>query len=139
MRLLSWSVILAIAPWSSASAGLVQVTPSPPAVTPTATAAPSELAAFILASYTKHEHEIAMRDGVRLHTAVYVPKDESRRYAILLQRTPYSTSPYGADNYRQTLGPSERFARDGFIFVYQDVRGRNLSEGEFIETTPHRP
>ena len=80
-----------------------------------------------------------MRDGVRLHTAIYVPKDQSRPYAILMQRTPYSTSPYGADSYRPTLGPSERFAREGFIFVYQDVRGRYLSEGGFIEMTPHRP
>ena len=54
-------------------------------------------------------------------------------------RTPYSVSPYGADQYRTALGPSERFAHDGFIFVYQDVRGRYLSEGKFVETTPHRP
>ncbi len=133
---LKWALILGTAPWWNASAGLATVTPTP---TPTATVAPLDLPAFIRSSYTKHEHAIAMRDGVRLHTAIYVPKDQSRRYAILLQRTPYSTSPYGADRYRETLGPSERFARDGFVFVYQDVRGRYLSGGEFIETTPHRP
>jgi hypothetical protein len=98
----------------------------------------ADLAAYIRASYTKHEHEIPMRDGRRLHTAVYVPKDDSRSYAILLVRTPYSVAPYGVDRYRERLGPSERFARAGFVFVYQDVRGRHLSEGEFIETTPQR-
>jgi putative CocE/NonD family hydrolase len=96
------------------------------------------LKSFITASYTKHEHRIAMRDGKRLHTAIYIPKDRSRRYAILLQRTPYSVSPYGVDRFRERLGPSERFAREGFIFVYQDVRGRFLSEGQFVEMTPHR-
>ena len=100
--------------------------------------ADADLHAFIRAGYTKSEHAIEMRDGARLHTIVYAPKDDSRRYAILLSRTPYSVSPYGADDYRKALGPSERYARAGFVFVYQDVRGRYLSEGEFLETTPHR-
>jgi putative CocE/NonD family hydrolase len=110
---------------------------APPMVFPTPT--PAVDAAFIRARYTKHEHAIPMRDGARLHTAIYVPKDDRRPYAILMQRTPYSVTPYGVDNYREMLGPSQRFTRDGFVFVYQDVRGRNMSEGEFIETTPHRP
>lgn len=70
-----------------------------------------ELADFIKASYTKYEYSIPMRDGKHLFTAVYVPKDSSHSYAIMLTRTPYSVSPYGVDQYRQTLGPSEAFAR----------------------------
>jgi hypothetical protein len=77
-----------------------------------------------------------MRDGVKLFTSVYVPKDTARQYPILVTRTPYSVSPYGVDNYRSSLGPSERFAREGYIFVYQDVRGRNMSEGEFVNMRP---
>jgi putative CocE/NonD family hydrolase len=119
------------------TAAAVNVSPTP-TVAPTATPV-VDLATFIRANYTKHEHAIPMRDGVRLYTAVYAPKDQSRRYAVMMQRTPYSVSPYGVDRYRSALGPSERFAREGFIFVYQDVRGRNMSEGRFSETTPHRP
>ena len=98
-----------------------------------------ELAAFIKASYTKYEYEIPARDGVKLYTSVYVPKDDSRSYGVMLMRTPYSLRPYGVDRYRDSLGPSERCAREGFIFVYQDVRGRFMSEGKFIEATPHHP
>jgi putative CocE/NonD family hydrolase len=97
-----------------------------------------DLANHIKAAYTKYEYEIPMRDGKRLFTAVYVPKDDSRDYAIMLKRTPYSISPYGVDNYPGSLGPSDLFARESFIFVYQDVRGRYMSEGEFIEVTPHK-
>jgi putative CocE/NonD family hydrolase len=90
--------------------------------------------------YTKHEYRIPMRDGARLFTAVYVPKDAStaRTYPFLIERTPYSVAPYGPDNYPKRLGPALGFARDGFIFVYQDVRGRYQSDGTFIEMTPHK-
>ena len=80
-----------------------------------------------------------MRDGVKLFTAVYVPKDCSTSYPIMLLRTPYSVAPYGVDNYRATIGPSEHFMKDGFIVVYQDVRGRYMSEGEWTEVRPHNP
>ena len=80
-----------------------------------------------------------MRDGVKLFTAVYVPKDRSTTYPIMLLRTPYSVAPYGVDNYRPTIGPSEHFMKDGFIVVYQDVRGRYMSEGEWTEVRPHNP
>jgi len=97
------------------------------------------LAEYIAASYTKYEYRIPMRDGKKLFTAVYVPKDDSRKYGMMLLRTPYGINPYGVDQYRDKLGPSELFAREGLIFVYQDVRGRYLSEGTFVEATPHRP
>jgi uncharacterized protein len=93
---------------------------------------------FVRSHYTKHEYRIAMRDGVKLFTAVYAPKDKSRLYPILMVRTPYSVKPYGSQNYRDRLGPADSFAREGFIFVYQDVRGRYLSEGEFIDESPHQ-
>ncbi len=93
-------------------------------------------ASEVRASYTKHEYEIPMRDGKRLFTAVYVPKDASRTYPILLNRTPYGVRPYGVDRYREELGPSSLFRKDGFIFAYQDVRGRFMSEGEWREMTP---
>ncbi len=85
--------------------------------------------------YTKYEFQIPMRDGVKLFTAVYAPKDLSQPYPLLMQRTPYTVAPY---NYRTLLGPSELFSKEGFIFVYQDVRGRYLSEGTFVDIPPHK-
>src|SRR5256712_12400588 len=90
-------------------------------------------------NYTKHEYTIPMRDGVRLFTSVYIPKDRSISYPILLSRTPYSVAPYGEDRYRENVGPSPLFAKEGYIIVYQDVRGRWMSEGEFEHVRPHRP
>ncbi len=88
--------------------------------------------------YAKREVLIPMRDGVRLFTAIYTPKEGSRTYPILLQRTPYSVWPYGEAAFPPQLGPSARFQDEGFIFVYQDVRGRMLSEGEFVNMRPQR-
>jgi putative CocE/NonD family hydrolase len=93
----------------------------------------------VQAAYTKQEVSIPMRDGKKLFTAIYAPKDASQPWPILLTRTPYSVGPYGADKFKSALGPSSLFQKDGFIFVYQDVRGRNLSEGDFMNVTPHRP
>jgi uncharacterized protein len=87
--------------------------------------------------YTKYEYRIPMRDGVHLFTSVYVPKDSSRSYPFLIDRTPYSVGPYGVDQYRNRLGPSPEFDKSGYIFVFQDVRGRYMSEGTFIEMRPH--
>ena len=89
----------------------------------------------VRARYTKYEYRVPMRDGVRLFTQVYVPKDSSQRYPFLLTRTPYSVAPYGVDNYRASLGPSESFEKEGFIFVYQDARGRNMFGGR-VPTSP---
>jgi uncharacterized protein len=87
--------------------------------------------------YTKYEYRIPMRDGVHLFTAVYVPKDSSKPYPFLINRTPYSVGPYGVDFYRTQLGPSPDFDKAGYIFVMQDVRGRYMSEGTFVEMRPH--
>ena len=89
--------------------------------------------------YVKHEYRIPMRDGVKLFTAVYVPRDASskKRYPILMLRTPYSVAPYGEDRYRRALGPNRHLQRSGYIFVYQDVRGCYMSEGTFVNMRPH--
>lgn len=93
--------------------------------------------AEVKAQYTKYEYRIPMRDGKRLLTAVYVPKDQGQTYPILLTRTPYNVMPYGADQYRDNLGPSPLFDRAGYIFALQDVRGRWMSEGEYVNMRPH--
>jgi len=93
---------------------------------------------YTKAHYVKHEHLIPMRDGVKLFTVVYVPKDTSQNYPIMIQRTPYSAAPYGPGNYKPVLGPSETFEKEGFIFAYQDVRGRYMSEGEFVDIPPRK-
>lgn len=90
-------------------------------------------------NYTKSEYQLVMRDGIKLFTSVYVPRDASQKYPIIMQRTPYSVAPYGPENYRPQLGPSPLFAKEGFIFVYQDVRGRNMSEGDFAWMRPYKP
>ncbi len=109
-----------------------------PAASP---AAPAARALFIRENYTKFEYRIAMRDGVKLFTSVYIPKDvftDGRTYPILLERTGYNVAPYGADQYRANLGPSELFEREKFIFAYQDVRGRFMSEGDFVTIRPQK-
>ncbi|RRB06803.1 CocE/NonD family hydrolase [Larkinella rosea] len=97
---------------------------------------------FIKENYNKFEYQIPMRDGIKLFTAVYVPKDISaeKKYPILMQRTPYSCQPYGADQFpRRRFGPSEFIMKDKYVIVYQDVRGRWMSEGVFQEMTPQIP
>src|SRR5437762_818946 len=97
---------------------------------------------FVRENYTKFEYRVPMRDGVKLFTSVYIPKDvftDARTYPIMMQRTGYNVAPYGIDQYRATLGPSELFAREKFIFVYQDIRGRFLSEGPYVLMRPHNP
>ena len=93
---------------------------------------------YTRAHYTKYDYRIPMRDGVRLFTSVYMPKDRLQSYPFLIERTPYSVGPYGIDNYRPVLGQSEAFEKEEFIFVYQDVRGRYLSEGTFIDIPFHK-
>ncbi len=92
---------------------------------------------YIRSHYSKYEVRVPMRDGVRLFTSVYVPNDTSKTYPFLMYRTPYSIGPYGADRYRERLGPSKKYEEEGFIFVAQDVRGRFMSEGAFVNMRPH--
>ena len=91
----------------------------------------------VKAHYTKYEYRIPMRDGARLFTQVFVPKESDKPLPFLVSRTPYSIAPYGTDNYPKRLGPAEEFEKSGYIFVKQDVRGRWMSEGKWEEMTPH--
>ena len=94
---------------------------------------------YIASHYTKSEYQIPMRDGVKLFTAVYAPKDTSQTWPFFLTRTQSGVRPYGADQYPRDLGPSPLFAKEGYIFVYQDIRGRFMSEGNFVNMRPHNP
>jgi len=91
--------------------------------------------------YVKYEHRVAMRDGVRLLTAVFVPRDASasKVYPILLFRSPFGVGPYGPDEYFPVGAQTIALLEAGYIFVRQDVRGRLMSEGDFTHVTPHRP
>lgn len=92
--------------------------------------------AYVRNNYTKIERQITMRDGVKLFTAIYMPKDQSKKYPFLINRTPYTVAPYGEDKYKLSLGSFPALMREGFIFVYQDVRGRWMSEGNFEDIRP---
>ena len=95
-------------------------------------------AKFIRENYTRATFKIHVRDGVKLHTIVYMPKAQFQNSPILLTRTPYSVRPYGVDRYPDHLGPAASFALDGFVFAYQDVRGRWMSEGTFVNMRPEK-
>jgi putative CocE/NonD family hydrolase len=97
---------------------------------------PKDLAAYIRQHYSRSDHLIPMRDGVRLYTVVYAPKNKDQTYPILLNRTPYGVGPYDKDKFRKSLGPNPLFVKEGYIFVYQDVRGRYMSEGVFVNMRP---
>ena len=92
---------------------------------------------FVQENYEKSIYEIPMRDGTKLFTIVYSPKDKSKTYPMLMKRTCYSVRPYEADKMPRSLGPSTHLMRDMYIFVYQDVRGRWMSEGQFDNMRPH--
>lgn len=90
---------------------------------------------FVEENYNKSEYQIEMRDGIKLFTIVYTPKDEAEPYPILMQRTPYSIAPYGA-RLRHRLSANEQLEKDKYIFVFQDVRGKFMSQGEFVDMRP---
>jgi len=94
---------------------------------------------FVKDNYDKKEVTITMRDGIKLHTTIYSPKDQSKTYPILFQRTPYSCKPYGEDKFRKRIGPNTTIAKEGYIIVYQDVRGRWMSEGVYDNMRPYIP
>ena len=89
--------------------------------------------------YNKTEVNIPMRDGINLHATIYSPKDTSENYPILLQRTPYSSRPYGENEFKKRIAPNEELMKDKFIVVYQDVRGRWMSEGVYDNMRAYIP
>lgn len=94
---------------------------------------------YVKENYNKIEVKIPMRDGINLHTTIYSPKDTSQDYPILMQRTPYSSRPYGEGQYKKRVGPNNTLMEDKFIFVYQDVRGRWMSEGIYDNMRAYIP
>ena len=97
----------------------------------------SQDSAWIRENYYKVERTIAMRDGVKLFTSFYIPKDTTEQHPILLTRTPYSCAPYGTDKWRNFAERYYRYyLREGYIIATQDVRGRWMSEGQFVDVRP---
>lgn len=102
-----------------------------------ATAALAQQGNLTSKDYAKSQYDIEMRDGVKLHTVVYAPKDDSREYPILIKRTPYSCRPYKEGVVPERIVSNPYMQREGFIFVCQDVRGRWMSEGQYTTMTPN--
>jgi len=111
-------------------------TPAPGAAVLAAPTAEMSRADQVRALYAKREVMIPMRDGAKLHTAIYTPKSAPNAFPILLRRTPYSCRPYGADAFPETPGPTDLFTEAGYAFAIQDVRGAYMSEGEFLDMRP---
>ena len=94
---------------------------------------------YVAQNYSKKEVYIPMRDGKKLFTSIYSPKDTTKTYPILMMRTPYSCRPYGEDQFKDKIGPNPLLIKDGYIFVYHDVRGRRMSEGTFDNMRAYLP
>jgi len=94
---------------------------------------------WLKAHLDKQEVYITMRDGVRLFTSIYTPKDTTKTYPMLMTRTPYNIEPSGPEGYNYGLANRVKLIKEGYIFVFQDVRGRYMSEGEFLDTRPYIP
>ncbi len=101
-------------------------------------ASPSDRQGYFERHYRKSEHRVPMRDGVRLFTQVYSPLDASEPHPIIVMRTPYGIGPYGEAFTNLTI-PSLLFAKEGYIMVFQDVRGMSMSEGTFRFIRPYVP
>jgi uncharacterized protein len=87
--------------------------------------------------YYKIEKAVSMRDGIRLFTCVYLPKDSTEKHPVLMERTPYNCAPYGPDNYKPLYNTYLMgYLKQGYIIVLQDVRGRWMSEGKFVDVRP---
>ena len=138
--LYSLSLIIFLHGNSSFAQTAAPATPPPRNAAPQNPAAVEADQAYLRENYTKYEYTIPMRDGLKLFTAVYAPKDISKSYPILLTRTPYGLKPYGVDRYPDPKGGPMRFyAAEKFIFALQDVRGRYASEGVFVHMRPQNP
>jgi putative CocE/NonD family hydrolase len=94
---------------------------------------------YVKDNFDKKEVSIQMRDGINLHTTIYSPKDQSKTYPIVLKRTPYSSQPYGENEYPSAIAPNKYMMKDGYIVVYQDVRGRWMSEGTYDNMRAYIP
>ena len=96
--------------------------------------------AWIRDNYYKIERMVPMRDGIKLFTAIYIPKDSTEKHPILMRRTPYSSAPYGEQNFPDFWNSYQRlYFRENYIIVVQDVRGKFMSEGDFVDVRPYNP
>ena len=96
--------------------------------------------AWVKEHYAKKEVMIPMRDGVKLFTSIYYPKDNSEKHPILMTRTPYACAPYGEDKFsRFERSYKKEYLKRGYIIVIQDVRGRYMSEGKYMDVRPYNP
>ena len=102
-------------------------------------APPEASVVSIQGKYNKKEIYITMRDGIKLFTSYYVPKDSSKTYPVLMFRTPYNSEPGGEENFNYFMSIYYRFVKENYIMVFQDVRGRYMSEGEFEDVRPFNP
>jgi putative CocE/NonD family hydrolase len=95
--------------------------------------------AWVRDNYIKVEKMIPMRDGAKLFTAIYLPKDTTEKHPFLMRRTPYSAAPYGSNNFPDAFWNSyyRLYLREGYIMVVQDVRGKYMSEGDFVDVRPY--
>src|SRR5687767_5004320 len=85
-------------------------------------------------NFTRTEARIAMRDGLKMYTIIYAPKNRSEPLPIIFSRT-----PYGIDGAaRSFTGSFKELADEGYIFVFQDIRGKFKSEGQFVMQRPPR-
>lgn len=108
---------------------------------PLCTFAQSYDADWLAVNYIKKELYIPMRDGVKLFTSIYIPKTNNEKHPFLLTRTPYSCAPYGEKAFRNyaARGHYKEYLKEGYIMVNQDVRGRWMSEGNFVDVRPYQP
>ncbi|HAQ20522.1 MAG TPA: X-Pro dipeptidyl-peptidase [Prolixibacteraceae bacterium] len=106
-------------------------------ITPFFTKAENADSTWIVNNYIKKEQYITMRDGIRLYTVIYLPKDITEKHPVLITRTPYSSGPYGENNFRKFWNNHyKEYFRENYIMVMQDVRGKSMSEGTFIDVRP---
>ena len=107
---------------------------------PLVTIAQNPDSTWIVNNYTKKEVYIPMRDGIKLFTAIYTPKNKTEQHPVLITRTPYSCAPYGEGKFPATwYSPRKYFLKENYIYVQQDVRGRWMSEGTFVDVRPYNP
>lgn len=93
---------------------------------------------YIRQHYDKQEVYITMRDGIKLFTSIYSPKNQSIAYPIIITRTPYDIEPE-KEQYSGRLGSYIHLMKSGYIIVMQDVRGRYMSEGTYEDVRPFIP
>lgn len=136
---LSSTLVFGIAAFLTLPASSLPAQTQPPAPPVSSPPPADNTSAWLAENYTKYEYRIPMRDGVRLFTRVYTPKDDAQPWPIILTRTPYALKPYGDDNYTEPAGSFRTLAKDKFILVTQDVRGRYGSEGVYMHVRPFNP